>query len=314
MPILPQELLTLVLNKLERADELARCAVVSKRWAAAAARCQPQTLRFSHTTNANQEIKIACCKLRSLQTWHRQGRLQNLKQLHFDVFPAVNISADASLLCQGLILLAGAWDLALCRLHGPVCLEAAAGLLPATLLGLDLWPDSGPRFIRLSAFERFEKLQMLNLAVGTGDDDEAGPTSCQLLLDTAFSCVKHVVIHDRLLCGLAQGITMETCFPNVLTLGIKVKSDERGRSLVQGALALQKLEVFKLDVLQERGLPWDLIVPKSSSIQHLVVVVTPPAPLMTVHLQKPDIQYSCSGVGTVCSECVLAPAPYPVLQ
>lgn len=138
MPILPQELLTLVLNKLERADELARCAVVSKRWAAAAARCQPQTLRFSHTTNANQEIEISCYKLRSLQTWHRQGRLQNLKQLHFDVFPAVNISADASLLCQGLILLAGAWDLALCRLYGPRVSGGSRRLVASNLVGVGL--------------------------------------------------------------------------------------------------------------------------------------------------------------------------------
>ena len=99
--------------------------------------------------------------------------------------------------------------------------------------------------IHLSALKHFAKLQMSKLAVAPGIDDEAEPASYQLLSDIAFSCVEHVVIHDEIRCELPQGITMETCFPNMRTLRIKVDSDQRGRNLVQAVLALQKLEVFE---------------------------------------------------------------------
>lgn len=88
-----------------------------------------------------------------------------------------------------------------CSVRGPFCLEAALGWLPTSLLRLDLWPDAGPRVIRLSTFKRLSKLQTLRLAVGLGDIevdgyDEVETTSYQLLLDTALSRLEHVVVHD----------------------------------------------------------------------------------------------------------------------
>lgn len=204
-------------------------------------------------------------------------------------------------------MLAGFWNLSSCSVDGPFCLEAALGLLPTSLLKLELWPDAGPRVIRLSTFKRFSQLQTLKLAVGLGDgeEDEAETPSYQLLLDTALSCLRHVVIHDDLLCELAQAVTIETCFSHLRSLQMHVRPDQKGRNLVEGVLALRKLQVLTLNILRESGPPWDLIVPKSSSIQHLVLKANQaPSGTMTVQLQKPDIQFSCSGVATVSSACV----------
>ena len=294
MHILQQELVSLVFNQLVTADDLLRCAAVSKTWAAAAIKCQLQTLRFNHRTQADTEVNTACHKLRLLQTWHREGRLQSLRKLCVDVDPK---SANTSLLFQGLFVLAGFWNLSSCSVDGPFCLEAALGLLPTSLLKLDLWPGAGPKVIRLSTFKRFSRLQTLKLAVGLGDgeEDEAETPSYQLLLDTALSCLRHVVIHDGLLCELAQAVTIETCFSHVRSLQIHVRPDQKGRNLVEGVLALQKLQFLALNILTESSPPWDLIVPKSSSIQYLVLTAEQ-APTMTVQLQKPDIQFCCSGV------------------
>lgn len=48
--MLQQELVSLVLDKLEDAKDLVRCAAVNKTWGAAAVSCQPRTLDLTHTT------------------------------------------------------------------------------------------------------------------------------------------------------------------------------------------------------------------------------------------------------------------------
>lgn len=196
-------------------------------------------------------------------------------------------------------------------MYGPFCVEAAAHLLPTSLLGMNLWPDSAPGVICLSDCKRFSNLQTLKLAVGSGegDEQERAPASTEFLLGTDFPCLESVIIHDRVHCTLAQDMTTAACFPNVHTLHLQVKSSQGSRILVKALLAIPNLKILKLDVLEEDGVPWNLIVPKSSSIQHLVVTTPPKGPGMTVQLQKADIQYKCSRIDTVCSASILDTLP-----
>ena len=299
---------------LECPDDFGRCAAVSKACAAAAVSCQPQALRFSNKIPADEETKMVCCQLSLLQTWQRQGRLQALTQLYVDndrkEVDFIPYGSPSSL-SQGVILLAGLWNLSICRMYGPFCLEAAASLLPTTLLGLSMWPDSnsGRRVIRLSAFKRLSKLQLLKLGVGPESDFAIPPPNSQVLLDTPLPCLQHVIMHDRLHCTLAQGITLEARFPNVHTLHIRVNPDDRGRSLVQGALALPKLEILTVDVVDAASPLWQLIVPKSSSVQKLFISAPPHKPFITIQLQKADIHYRCTGVVTVSSACASISVP-----
>ena len=48
---------------------------------------------------------------KSLATWHRQGRLQNIRNLHSDESTADDESADTSVFFHGLMLLAGLCNL-----------------------------------------------------------------------------------------------------------------------------------------------------------------------------------------------------------
>lgn len=72
---------------------------------------------------------------------------------------------------------------------------------------------------------------------------------------------------------------------------------------MEGILALQKLQVLTVNILKESGPPWDLVVPKSSCIQHLVITANQ-APTVAVQLEKADVRFSCSGVAIVKSACV----------
>ena len=272
---------------------------------------------MKHTTFLGDGANLAWHTLRLLQTWQTQGRLQSLRQLNLndgqeeseDFLPDGNPSP----LSYGVISLAGLWNLFTCRVYCPFSLEAATNLLPTSLLAVSMWPDSAPGVIRLSAFKMFPNLQMLNLAVGSGDGEEGTPAIVHFLLDTAFPCLKYVSIHDRLHCRLAQNITVAACFPNVHTLHVRVNSSQGSRILVDGLLASQHLKIFQLDVLEEDGLQWADI----SKVQLYSEIVCHSISKQThddCSTAKADMQYKCSGVDTVNSASILGTLPSSYYQ
>ena len=306
-PTLQLETLSLVLSKLADVEDLVHCAAVSKLWAAAVTVLQPRLLCINHKGSGNEEDDTAYTQLRLLQGWQRQGRLQNLKGvgLYDDQEDYVAVDegkvnvADPSPLSQGLITLAGSWNLSSCDLTGPFSVKAAVDMLPPNLIRLRLWPDSGPDASNLSAFKRFTKLTWLWLAFGQnnqGDDPD-----CELVLDMAMPFLHQIVVTDRLRCILAQDMTAEDLFPDVDFFSLKIMADARGKSLAEGVVALPKLRTLCLKIYDGEGSKWKLVIPKTSSIEQLEVTGAPNQPRLTLELQKAIINYKCSQLHRVFS-------------
>ncbi len=300
-PTLQLETLTLVLSQLADVEDVIRRAAVSKLWAAAVTVLQPRLLCINNKGNGDEEDDIAYTQLRLLQGWQRQGRLQNLKGVNLkhneDYY--VGDSADPSPLSQGLITLAGSWNLSSCDLTGPFSVKAAVNLLPPNLSRLKLWADSGPDVFHLSAFKRFTKLTWLKL--GFGLNNKENDPDCELVLDTAMPFLQHIIVTDRLRCISSQDMTAEELFPDVDLLSLKIMADAKGKSLAEGVVALPKLRTLCLKIYDGEGSEWKLVIPKTSSIEQLDVTGAPNQPRLTLELQKAIINYKCSQLHSVFS-------------
>ena len=299
-PTLQLETLSLVLSKLADVEDLVRCAAVSKLWAAAVTVLQPRLLFMNHKGTVDEEDDIAYTQLRLLQGWQRQGRLKNLTgvSLEGNDDGEDDACADPSPLSQGLITLAGSWNLSSCKLTGPFSVKAAVDMLPPSLIRLHLWPDSGPDVFHLSAFKRFTKLTWLKLAFGLNN---AGDPDCDLILDMAMPFMQHVVVSDRLRCISAQDMTAEDLFPVVIFLSLQITADARGKSLAEGVMALPKLRTLCLKIYDGEGSWWKLVVPNTSSIEQLDVTGAPNQPRLRLELQKAITDYTCSQLHSVFS-------------
>ena len=312
-PMLRLETLSLVSSKLADVEDLVHCAAVSKLWAAAVTVLQPRLLCIDHKGTGDEEDHIAYTQLRLLQGWQRQGRLQNLKGVSlkdnqgvcFEVDEDVDDGerelnfADPSPLSQGLITLAGSWNLSSCELTGPFSVKAAVDMLPPNLIRLRLWPDSGPDEFNLSAFKRFTKLTWLWLAFGR--NIEENDPDCELVLDMAMPFLQHIIVTDRLRCISALDMTAEELFPDVDLLSLKIMADAKGKSLAEGVVALPKLRTLCLKIYDGEGSEWKLVIPKTSSIEQLEVTGAPNQPRLTLELQKAIINYKCIQLHSVFS-------------
>ena len=150
MARLQDELLELVLRRLTKPRDVVRCSAVSKGWADVSKHIKPTFLEIAQRRRDVLDTS-AQGQLRWLQGLQAEDRLKGLQEAHLHVFNLEPL--QPSLLSQGFLVLAGTWQLQKVTLHGAICFRTAVALLPASLLALDLWPDTGPATTRLSAFQ-----------------------------------------------------------------------------------------------------------------------------------------------------------------
>lgn len=302
MPTLEGEVLGLVLSCLRESHDIIRCAVVSKTWAEASKHTHYSSLSLVSTRVApGTETQVARAQLRWLQDLQQEGHLDHLQDAALFHDDSEENLMQTSFLSQGFIVLAGTWHLTKVNLTGPLCFATAVAMLPATLVVLRLWPDTGPLTTPLSDFKRFKKLQVLHVGFGlnVGEDDMPNYT---FVIDSGFPSLKFLAILDRLRCSILPSYEIGTCLPDMQHLSLKIKVDEAGAQLSENIIALmqlRKLELYLLDGDSDDEV--DLVLPAASLIEQLNVV-GPPAklkPVVSLKLNKNGVSYRCANVAEV---------------
>ena len=220
----------MIFQQLETPLDLARCCAVSKHWAGGIYSIRPTTMRL-HCIHSNITASDSLSEIRWLQTWHKQGRLQQVQNLVLEETVPPKYNKRKSWFSQNVIICAGLWNLRSCSLNGPFCVESAVGLLPTSLQNLSLCPKSGPEDFCLSAFQRFTCLESLTLSWCTlSFDPQVGLEQypCSLWLDRCFMSNLHKL--DCLSPTGSHGVgftclvvfSLQECLPNLnsLMLGI----------------------------------------------------------------------------------------------
>ena len=141
--------------------DLVRYSTVSKSWAAA---MRPTTIQLHCLHPSSSVSDVVVRKIRWLQAWHKQGRLQQVTELDMDEKVPLTDRMQITQFSGSIITYAGLWNLQSCSLAGPFCIRLAADILPSSLQELSLRPQQGPVHLPLSAFQRFTHLQSLKLA------------------------------------------------------------------------------------------------------------------------------------------------------
>ena len=189
MQHLQGETLKLVLSYLSHAEDFVRCSVVNRAWAEASTLTQIRVLAVQHYEE--EELSKSLSIIRWLQGLHQRGCLKNLQEASLDV-----VVPREDPLAQGFMTLAGSCRLKKCSLSGQFCLATALGLLPTSLLSLELYPDVGPQVIRLSSFGRFTALKFLKLDVEVTDENDSSEVNMVnnresvFEIDTSFPCLQ----------------------------------------------------------------------------------------------------------------------------
>lgn len=302
-PALEGELLGLILRQVTRAEDIIRCSAVSRTWAEASRHTQHTSLVLYHSTVDGSETQIAQAQLRWLQDLQKNERLKTLQQVEL----AVQVGHDEdppptpSFLSQGLLVLAGSWPLTKIELRGPVCFDTAVTMLPASLLALEMWLDTGPKVTSLSRFQRFPKLQVLRLAIGS-DDTASGLLEYGFVIDCTFPDLVFLVLHDRLfLRALPPGSKLGELVPKLEHASFKIKADDAGVKLAEDTIRFGHLKKLELDLIDGDGDEVDLLVPSTSHLQELRVSGPDKSPRVVLTLGKAGVKYICECVHKICN-------------
>ena len=290
------EVLNLVLSQLSNLGDLVRCAAVSKAWAAAIAKVQPQVLIIEPVGYNEEEPSIASSQLRCLQKMQRQQRLLEVNRLHaFDLRQlAVGIeTACPSPILQGLLVLSGCWDLQQCDLTGPFLVEAAAALLPCDLVGLRLEPHTHLPTLNLSTFKRFSKLETLQLSF---EGCHALVSPVHVMLDCKLPMLEMLHLANEPFCCVSG--TIDTSLPSLTDLNVQVEASQQGMALIDNLLDhCVQLKRLTLSILEsEFTQPMrSFCIPKTSNLQH-VWLDGPSNFTLRLEVLKPDMSFDCSHV------------------
>ena len=303
LPSLEGELLGLILRHMTRAEDIIRCSAVSRIWAEASRHTQHTSLVLYHSTVDGSETQIAQAQLRWLQDLQKNERLRTLQQIGLYVHDGhdEDPGPTPSFLSQGLLVLAGSWPLTKIELCGPVCFHTAVAMLPASLLALELWLDAGPKVTRLSSFQRFPKLQVLRLAIGS-QDTASGLPEYDFVVDCSFPDLVFLVLHDRLfLRACPPGSKLGELVPKLEHASFQIKADDAGVKLAEDAIRLGHLKKLELDLTHGDGHEVDLLVPNTSHLQELLVSGPDKSPRVVLTLGKAGVKYICECVYKICN-------------
>ena len=102
-----------------------------------------------------------------------------------------------------------------------------------------MWLDIGPEVTSLSSFQRFPKLQVLRLAIGSGDrllDDE-------FVIDHTVPDLVFLALHDRLfLRACPPGSKLGELLPKIEHASFRIQADNAGVRLAEDAIKLGRLK------------------------------------------------------------------------
>ena len=144
----PQDVCTF-LQRLDAPLDLARCTAVSKHWAAGVHQIRPTTLRLYRSLPDTGTSDSALNEMRWLESWHKQGRLQRVKDLDLneaaEPYPTEGQKhlTEASYFSKTIITYTGLWKLRRCSLAGPFCVRSTVRLLPTSVQSLSLCSKYG---------------------------------------------------------------------------------------------------------------------------------------------------------------------------
>ena len=300
LPKLEGELLGLILRHMTEAADIIRCSTVSHSWAEASKHTQLTSLDLHHSTVAGSETQIAQAQLRWLQDLQKSERVKTLQQVHLLVHEGRDegLSQTPSFLSQGLLVLAGSWPLTKIVLHGPVCFDTAVAMLPASLLVLEMWPDTGPGVTSLSSFQRFPKLQVLRLAMGSDDIF----LEYDFVINHTLPDLVFLSIHDCLcLRGCPTGSKLGELVPKLEHASFQIKADDAGVKLAEDVIRLGHLNKLDLNLTDGDGDAVNLLVPSTSHLQELLVSGPDTSPRVALTLGKAGVKYICEYVQRICN-------------
>ena len=158
-------------------------------------------------------------------------------------------------------------------------------LLPPTLVLLKVWPESGPRVIALSSFQRMSKLKRLTVAFGNNQPYHYSDRH-QLLLDATLNSLRVLLTFDRLYSVLAPDTTVQACLPHIFWFKVNVVCTSSGMKLVDSILAMTTLEGLGLKLSDGNAPDWTLSISNASLINALGICGPVYTPKVTLHTQK----------------------------
>lgn len=310
MATLPTEALSLVLSRLTHVQDIFRCSLVCRAWARAGKDAEQETLVLVQLhsdprwAGMPRETADAQGLLKWLQRLQLEGRLKSLKKLRLS--PASEIwfpePLGPSALSQGLLILAGLWQLHEVSLVGSFTLKSALALLPKTILILNLWPDSAPDKICLADFKRFKQLQALELAVGEAADDATSFVGSSLVLDCCMSSLTYLCVHNRVRCTLSSDLALYDLLPNVTQLSVQVTADRDGLGLADKILQMKELRKLKLLLYGSVTSKHRLIIPSDSLLEQLQLVGPVKSPCVFLSIPSScvhGLRYKCQNVSEI---------------
>ena len=289
-----------VFNQLQGVDELVVCSSVSKTWNSLIREARPISLMIG---GLELDAKGAACVLRWLQAKQRAGHLQNLREfllfsesLFREEYESIRLQSaffEAAVMCTGF------WNLERCVLEGPFCMEQAVALLPAALKLLDLRPTVAPAHIDLSAFERFSRLQLLELG-GTEPD---GPPS-YIYWHGDLPALRSVRAYEPFQATVLEGLDEDGddhrwALPCLVQLNICVVADDRGIALAKCFIDLKGLTELELYLLEGPARLVVLKVLPSSSLTMLRLVGPQRNTEVCLEIFNKTLEYECRRVTNV---------------
>ena len=290
-------LLPAVLSHLDTLQDVVRCSVVSKTWQAAMPEAQLTCLIIpGYTYNGSKTGLLDTVGMASALTWiqsqNQEGPLRNVEYLSLqlncgctrDCYEGKTI-AD---FCQLVLIQAAAWPLKMCYIDGPFDVSLATPLLSPSLhhVSLNPRPDSMPRHLSLSMFERIPELQTLVIKTCIGDGLESCPVdsaACFLLQSTLPKLTSLYLCPWKL--HFAPGCNLRTCLPKLRYVVVHVPADQA--QVVADLDGLEWLGLVLHNTQQQRAY---LMILEGHSLQQLTVY---PAVNERLHfiVQKPDLDF-----------------------
>lgn len=289
-----------VFNQLQGLNELVVCSSVSKTWNLLIREARPISLMIG---GLMLDAEGAACVLRWLQAKQRAGHLQNVRDfwlfsesLFREEYESIRLQSaffEAAIMCTGF------WNLERCILEGPFCMEQAVALLPAALKLLDLRPIVPPAHMNLSAFERFSRLQLLEL----GGNESDGPPSW-IYWNGDLPALRSVKAYEPFQAMVIEDDDQDSndnhwALPCLVQLNVCVVADDRGIALAKRFIDLKGLKELQLYLLEGPARSVVLKVLPSSSLTMLRLIGPQRNTEVCLEIFKKTLEYECRRVTNV---------------